>query len=390
MKKLLILGSFASLAFTFMPAEAAKKKAKKQTEVAQPPAEKAKASPEAARVAILLYQDKTGTKNFEYMPGSLKEAITESMHQKFEFTEVDSTKVDPVAAQIRAKNKGQIGAKEAADICRKADVDILIYGDFTYNKEEEEIEIHTNISLGSTDKFRLLPAVENRVDSTIFQAADKVATDIVAEITKVALEQQQAKGKEAVETKGKTQLDKTEKSKTWQDINWTIGVSAGPIYPLVSRENAEVKTEPSLSVFGNYRLKNNLHAGLFASYGSLRSIGKNTPYQTNLDHIAAAATVGYFFDLSPRWRWANLVGAGYYFGKLNVYSTCSTSNTTCGTGSFQSVNEQVKNPFFMARSGLHFLIFSFLSVGVDAEWRMYYDSKPVNTVGAALVITGTF
>lgn len=347
-------------------------------------------NPDAARVAIILYEDKTGTKNFEYMPASLKEAITDSMHTKFEFVEVDAAKVDPVVAQVRAKNKGKIGAKEAAEICRKADVDILIYGDFAYDKEAEEIEIHTNISLGSTDKFRLLPAVENRVDSTIFQAADKVATDIVAEITKVALEQQQAKGKTDLEKKGKTQLDKTEKSKTWQDINWSFAFSAGPMYPLVNRDNASIKTEPSASVNGHYRLKNNLHVGLFGSFAGLRSYGNNSPYQTNFDHIAAAATVGYFFDLSPRWRWANFVGAGYYFGRLSVSTSCSAQNTQCAANNFQPVDQNVKNPFFMARSGIHFMIFSWLAVGADAEWRMYYDSKPVNTIGGALVITGMF
>ncbi len=375
----------------FLPAlnlGAARKKAKKATEETAAASETKAASPEAARVAILLYQDKTGTKNFEYMPGSLKEAITASMHQKFEFAEVDSAKVDPVVTQVRAKNKGQIGAKEAAEICRKADVDILIYGDFSYNKEAEEIEIHTNISLGSTDKFRLLPAVENRVDSTIFQAADKVATDIVAEITKVALEQQQAKGKAELDKKGKTQLDKTEKSKTWQDINWSFAFTAGPIYPLVNRDNASVKTEPSASVYGHYRLKNNLHVGIFGSFAGLRSYGNSSPYQTNFDHGAAAATAGYFFDLSPRWRWANLIGAGYYFGRLSVSSNCASGNTQCGN--FQSVDQQVKNPFFMARTGIHFMIFSWLAIGADAEWRMYYDSKPVNTIGGAVAITGMF
>lgn len=309
----LFLGFFALIGVAGSAQAARKAKAK--------PAEQSTNS-EAARVAIIRYEDKTGTKNFDYMPNSLKEAIADSMHKKFEFIEVESEKVAPFVSQVKAKNKGKIGAKEAAEICRLADVDILIYGDFTFNKEDEEIEIHTNISLGSTDKFRLLPAVENRVDSTIFQAADKVATDIVAEITKVALEQQQAKGKDALATKGKTQLDKTEKSKTWADLNWTIGVSAGAVYPLVNRDNAEVKTEPSLSLFGNYRLKNNLHVGLFASYSGLRSSGKSSPYQTNLDHIATAATAGYFFDLSPRWRWTNSVGAGYYFGKLSVYAQC--------------------------------------------------------------------
>ena len=84
-----------------------------------------------ARVAIVKYQDKTGTKNFEYMPGSLQEAIGGSMHKKFEFIEADMSKVEPIVAQVRAKNKGVIGPKEAAEICRLADIDILIYGDFT-------------------------------------------------------------------------------------------------------------------------------------------------------------------------------------------------------------------------------------------------------------------
>lgn len=343
-----------------------------------------------ARVAIVKYQDKTNTKNFEYMPGSLQEAIGGSMHKKFEFIEADAAKVETIVAQVRAKNKGNIGPKEAAEICRLADIDILIYGDFTYNKQEQEIEIHTNISLGSTDKFRLVPAVENRVDSTIFQAADKVATDIVVEITKVALEQQQAKGKTELDKKKKTQLEKTEKSTTWADINWNFSLTPGAIYPLLSRDNAQIKTEPSANILAMYRLKSRWHVGLFGSFTSLKSNANSTPYTANMDHVAAAATLGYYFDLSPRWRLTTMLGGGYYFGKLNVYNTCSSGNTMCSTSTGGSTDQQVKNPFFMARSGIHFLIFSFLSLGVEGEWRMYYDSKPVQTVGGALSLSVVF
>jgi len=343
-----------------------------------------------ARVAIVKYEDKTGTKNFEYMPGSLQEAIGSSMHKKFEFVEADLGKVEPIVAQVRAKNKGKIGPKEAAEICRLADIDILIYGDFTFNKDEQEIEIHTNISLGSTDKFRLIVPTENRVDATIFQAADKVATDIVAEITKVALEQQQAKGKTELDKKKKTQLEKTEKSTTWADINWNFSLTPGATYPLVSREKAQVKAEPAASVLAMYRLRSKWHVGLFASFNSLKSNSNTSPYQTNMDHLAGAATLGYYFDLSPRWRLTTMLGGGYYFGKLSVYNTCSSSNTSCYSSGGTSTNEQVKNPFFMARSGIHFLIFSFLSLGVEAEWRMLYDSKPVQSVGGALSLSVVF
>lgn len=349
--------------------------------------EKPKAA-EMARVAIVKYQDKTGTKNFEYMPGSLQEAIGGSMHKKFEFIEADMSKVEPIVAQVRAKNKGVIGPKEAAEICRLADIDILIYGDFTFDKEAAEIEIHTNISLGSTDKFRPIAPTENRVDATIFQAADKVATDIVAEITKVAIEQQQAKGKTELDKKKKTQLDKVEKSKTWADVNWNFSLSPGGIYPLVSRSNAQVKSEPSASILAMYRLKGRWHVGVFASFTSLKSNSNSTPYTTNMDHLATTANLGYYFDLSPRWRLTTMLGGGYYFGKLSVYNTCSSSSCYSAGGS--SSSDQVKNPFFMARSGIHFLIFSFLSLGIEGEWRMYYDSKPVQTVGGALSLSVVF
>jgi len=343
-----------------------------------------------ARVAIVKYEDKTGTKNFEYMPGSLQEAIGSSMHKKFEFVEADMGKVEPIVAQVRAKNKGKIGPKEAAEICRLADIDILIYGDFTFNKEEQEIEIHTNISLGSTDKFRLIVPTENRVDATIFQAADKVATDIVAEITKVALEQQQAKGKTELDKKKKTQLEKTEKSTTWADINWNFSAGLGATYALINRSNATSKPEPGLSALAMYRLRGKWHVGLFGAFTSLRSNSTTNPYETSLSYLATAGTMGYYFDLSPRWRLTTMLGGGYYFGKLSVYSNCSSSNTSCYSAGGTSTNEQVKNPFFMARSGIHFLIFSFLSLGVEAEWRMLYDSKPVQTVGGALSLSVVF
>jgi hypothetical protein len=369
------------LTFAIWAAPQKKAKSAARTEVA---------SAEAARVAILLYEDKTGTKNFEYMPGSLKEAITNSMHEKFEFNEVDSTKVDPVASQVKGKNKGKIGAKEAAEICRQADIDILIYGDFTFNKDSNQIEIHTKISLGSTDKFRELPAVENPVDATIFQAADKVATEIVAEITKVAKEQQQAKQKAAEEDKNKkTQLAKTEKRKTWADINWNFALSAYAMYPLVNHDNAGVDPQPVVNAHGMYRLKGNWHVGLFATFWGLRSYRNNSPYETYIEYLASAASAGYYFDLSARWRLTTMIGLGYYFGKFSVSASCPAGNTQCFAPN--TVPEtQIRNPYAMARVGAHFLIFSFLAAGIEAEYRMLYDSKPIQSVGGGVSLIFTF
>ncbi|MBS0617462.1 MAG: hypothetical protein JSR44_04695 [Spirochaetes bacterium] len=342
---------------------------------------------EMARVAVILYEDKTGTQNFGYMPESLQKAIIGSMKTKFEFIEVDAAKIEPIAAQVRTKNKGIIGAKEAAEICRLADIDILIYGNFIFNDAEKEIAILTEISLGSTDKYRTLPPKQNRVDASIFQAADYVAADIVQEIAKVALEQQQAKGKAELSNKKKTQLEKIEKSKTWADINWSFALSAGPLLPLVSNSQANIRTQPAVSLNSQYRLKDNWHVGLLLSVASFHSSSTNAPYNTSFDHGAAAATLGYFFDLSPRWRWTNLVGLGYYAGYIKTWVDCQTNN--CGTSN-PTPDVKVSNPLFLARTGLHFMIFSFLALGLEAEWRIYYDSKPLMGAGALLTITGMF
>lgn len=352
----------------------------------------AAANADAARVAIIKYDDKTGSKNFEYMPGSLQEAITKSMHKKFEFNEVDASKVEPIAAEIRAKNKGKLTPKEAAEICRKADIDILIYGNFTFDKANNEIEIHTEISLGTPDKFRSLQPTENRVDATIFQAADKVAGDITAEITKVAMEQQQKKGKEikdAKDKKGKTQLEKTEKTKTWAEMNWMFTAAVGPSMPLISRDNADPKVDGMISAYGMKRLKGGWHVGALGSFGGIKSVAKNSGTKTEIQAWAGAVTAGYYFDLSPRWRATTAIGAGYYFGELNRYVDCGSNCST--SSSFTSENTKIRNPFGVARAGIHFLIFSFLSLGLEADYRLFFDSsKPVQVGHASISISAVF
>lgn len=347
------------------------------------------ASAEVARVAILLYEDKTDTKNFEYMPGSLKEAITNSMHEKFEFNEVDITKVAPTAEQVKKKNKGVIGAKEAAEICRKTDIDILIFGAFTFNAESNLLEITTNISLGSTDKFRTLQPVQNKVDSTIFSAADKVATNIVDEITKIAREQQEAKGKAAeLEKDKKTQLAKTEKRKTWADINWNITFAGGAHRLFVNQLYINTPVSSAIALYGMYRWKGNWHVGGSVYAGNYHTHSGVAPYRTEVRFIGSALTMGYFFDLSPRWRLTSAVGAGYYFGTYQVANTCSEGQMCFAPNVVPQT--AIRNPFLVARAGVHFLIFSFLAAGIEADYRMLYDNRPLHSAGGALALTFIF
>lgn len=345
-------------------------------------------APEAARVAIIRYDDKTETKNFEYMPGSLQEAITKSMHKKFDFIEVDAGKVEPIVSAVRAKNGGKLTPKEAAEICRQADIDILIYGSFALDKANNELEIRTDISLGAPDKFRVLRPVENRIDATIFKAADKVAGDITAEITKVALEQQQAKGKTGQQTAGKTQLEKTEKPKIWADINWMISVAPGPVLLLTKRNSAEPKIEGMVDILAARRIKHGWHIGLLGSWGFLRSQSTSSTERSMMEVGAGAVTMSYFWDISARWRATSLIGGGYYFGKFERYLDCGSA---CNSVGYVTESTPVRNPFAVTRLGIHFLILAFLSAGLEVDYRLYFDSpSPVQALRTTASISLIF
>lgn len=348
---------------------------------------------DAARVAVIRFEDKTGTKNFGYMPESLQDAITKSMHRRFEFIEVDPKAVEPVVAQVRKKNKGVITPKEAAEICRLANIDILIYGNFTFEEAQNKIFINTEISLGSTDKFRKIDPTENRVDATIFRAADKVAGDIVLEITKVAQEQQKAKGEAtaAEAKKGKTQLEKTEKTKTWADINWVFSGTLGIATRLASHPNTREDPISTINLDGLYRFKGPIHLGGFVTLQHLESHANNTPYRAFLDYGALGAYGGYYFDLSSHWRWTTNLGMGYYVGSLNLdMSGCANPGGCMPNPDVKTGKSTVYNPFFLIRTGIHFMVFSFLAVGLEADYRMLYDSKPVHIGGGMLSISYVF
>ncbi len=344
-------------------------------------------SADAARVAVLLYDDKTNTENFEYMPGSLKEAITQSLHAKFEFNEVDTSKIDKTVLQIKKQNKGIIGPKEAAEICRQTNVDILIYGDFTFSESTNKIEIHTNISLGSTEKFRQLAAIDNPVDATIFQAADKVATNIVAEITNVAKEQQLAKDKAATDEKGKTTLEKTDKSKTWADMNWMVSTGVGTQWPLLSNAEVILEDTPMANLNADYRLLGSWHVGLAFAYSGLRTVSRVGGIAANLEHGVGALTVGYFFDFHPRWRWTNRLGLGYFMGDFQMYREHGCEN---GCAPFADSSTKVNNPAVVLQTGIQFLIFSYLAVGLEARWQMLFDQTPLQGGGGLLTLTTMF
>src|SRR5688572_16325204 len=119
-----------------------------------------------ARLAILTFEDQTGTKNYGYLPQSLTDAVDKSLQSKFEYLREDPVRSE--AARNSYPVQGQFTAEQAADFCRKNGLDIVIYGSFTLDRATREVVVTTRVSLGAVEKFRTLKERKNPADATIF------------------------------------------------------------------------------------------------------------------------------------------------------------------------------------------------------------------------------
>jgi hypothetical protein len=345
-----------------------------------------------ARVTILNFEDKTGAKNFGYMPDSLANAIDSSLQKRFLY-ERDEPKAAAARATELRKKRGSFGADESAEYCRISNTDILIFGSFSYDEQAHEIVIETSISLGTVDRFRILPPVRNRVDNTIFSAVDKVADTIVTELASIAKEQATRDGKagETAKKGEKIKIRKEEKTVAWSENNWMIGLTGGIALPILSTQyvTPSVAKAPSVSLSATRRILKGWHAGLIASYSVLQTQVRDTTYTGELKSGDLAAIAGYYWDFKPRWRLASEIGAGYYGGYFKGLSNCNDpSGCTLSVSEF---TRGVNNPLFLGRVGIHFLTLSYLSIGLTVEWRSHYDKPyPLNSIGAGLSVSGVF
>lgn len=343
-----------------------------------------------ARVSILKYADKTGTPDYGYMPQSLTEAIDKSLQKRFQYIREEPQTSEKKAEEIRKKRKS-FGAKEAEEFCKATNSDILIFGSFTYDEKADDLVIETSISLGSVEKFRVLQPVRNKVDNTLFKAVEVVADSIVKEMMKIAQEQQKKDGKKEQpgDKKEKVKIQKIDKSFHWKDYNWMISLGVGPTVPFIKTDTAQIQVRPSASLVGTRNLWGFLQAGFMTGVYSVQSKSNNIPQEviTNISVVDAVALAGYYYDFSARWRFTGQAGGGYYFGKLNLYTECSSSCTLGGLDSARNI----QNPLFLARGAIHYLWFSFLSVGFLTEIRTLYDKpKPVFAGSVGFIVTGVF
>ncbi|HRP68633.1 MAG TPA: hypothetical protein PLY93_03810 [Turneriella sp.] len=329
-----------------------------------------------ARVAILTYEDETHTNNFQYMPGSLTEAIDKSLQTKFEYRREEPTKSQ--AARQKLKPHGLLNAQEAVLYCKNNDVQILVFGRFQYDARRREIIVDTYISLGSVESFRHLKVRRNPTNATIFTLAERVADDIVAEMTLIAKEQGERTSKPQTENE-KITLEK-ETPVTWTPKLYFVTVGMGGVQPLAALKDVYPATLiPSVSF--NRLVWRNFYTGIFSGLFQFKGQEtQNVNFRSSLTTLATTFNVGYaWFFGKDRWRVNTEFGAGYYGSKFLVESE-----------SANIYSRMFSNPVLRASTSLHFLIFSALSIGVEAGYLQLVDDNATDALTAYALLNVGF
>lgn len=326
-----------------------------------------------ARVAIVRYEDKTGSKNFEYMPDSLTDAIDKSLQRRFEYQRENPQKTAAAISAFKRKHP-EIDADDAVDFCRMHKTDILILGRFEFDAARNEIVVKTSISMGVQVFFRKLKDRHNPVDATVFGLADLVADDIVQMLVEIARDQVQKKN--AGNKEEKLQLYRSQVV-TWVEPNWNVfagGVASLPLNPSFVNYRT---IQPQLSLLLERRVYRKVFLGISVDAARTRAAG------LGMDLFAGAALIGYHWHIANRWDLFVLMGGGYYWGKYTNTVACSAMcSNTAGSESLS-----IYNPYATSRLGVNFLMLHWLSLSLFVQGGMFFDKPtPLYFAGGGLAV----
>lgn len=318
----------------------------------------AREAKQLARVAILRYDDDTGTPNFGYLPGSLTEAIDKSLQRRFEYVREDPAKSETQRRKIKAK--GIFNAREAAQYCARYDVQILVYGRFTYDPQNRQIAVDTWISLGTEKDHRQLVQRRSQTDASIFNLADKVADDIVREMTQIAMGQRSA----SVPAKGaKIELEKKTVPQ-WYAAKTQLAFFAG-LTPPLSELGQAYHPGVAISVGVRHALFQDWYGLLDLTFTSLAGAAKESrnAYTTRLVLVPARVGGGYaWYFGNGRWRFDAESLLGLYAGNFTILA------------SGENVHEKnFFNPTLGLNLSVHYLAWERLALGLRAGYLHLFD-----------------
>ena len=347
-------------------------------------AQKAAGAPtqELAKVAIMSYDDKTGTKNFAYMSGSLADAVDTSLKKNFQYKRIRSGKVK------LAQNKANLTMKNASDIKKMKSIaqstraDIIVFGAYVFDEKTKELVITTKVYLAGADNIRTLPVTRNVVDNTIFKATAIVAGTLVSEINIMIADLKRKRGEKIDEkqAKGKKKLTKdlSGDKYSWYSKKEGKGVSIMKTFEPDNTENAV-----RISFHIRKKIKNRLFTALsldgillskFVDYAS-------QTVETTFWALSVTATVGYMIPVK-RFNFFGEIGGGYFYGANEAIFPSAGGET---------IEDPAYNAIATIRLGAEYLLTPRISVGLITDYTMYYDNvSPIHTLSSGVVFRSVY
>jgi hypothetical protein len=146
-----------------------------------------KENSDLARVGIARFANVDRDPDYEWVETSLPEAISNSMHARFEFISQDENLVDQAFRKYYEQSE-RITVPTAAKIAAASQTDILIIGKFRVERAKSEIIMQAVVYNAQGSRF--IGQVEERseVNNRIFKQIDTMAASIVSVIYQHALQ----------------------------------------------------------------------------------------------------------------------------------------------------------------------------------------------------------
>ncbi len=348
------------------------------------------ADDDLARVALVPFSDQTKTNRFAYMPKSLGDAIDKSMQSRFEYRKTSQAGI----AAVTNNRKSKPTVKLARRVSEKTDSDIVIYGHFNLDKKSQEIVVFTNIYLRDTGKAIKIETIRKPTDVTIFEAADKTAALIVAEINKLAQQQDdQGKKKEKYAKKPKARIAR---GFSYQRARYEATLNFG----FEGTMGNDLGAGPHLHLLGRYFLLGYLYGEGGIGFTQLRKdtsvelvSGTFTRATSEFAFGQVFAGAGAYFILGRSFRLSAGLGGGYYRGKYRIDYDCDDScSQIFGFTNGEQVNVEQASWWAYANLGIDYLIWHRLALGTEVFFKAYHDtgSKIQNSVGLSLRFSYVF
>lgn len=339
-------------------------------------------SQERARIAFLPYVDATGSANYAWLQRSISDVILRQMREKFLFDAVPDKKLRPQLQGLTLKTdastaKSEIKQETLKKIANALKCDVLIYGSYRLAKERDTILIESSLFLNEITLSRSIAVVQSKLDNTLFQATDRVAENLLAEMARMVTEAKSKKNSEKPDsvvnepTDKKITLDKSiflspQKKEGVYSTDYSLGVEVGLGYT-----NTEINLDETYIDIAGY------------------NIYYNTSQSDNI-----ALSLGLDFR-----AWKFVFNYDLNYERLTEFETNIDSEDTA-TGSFLNGTLSEKGDGFSAhhRLGFGYSFFQepgdmgyLLLMGGINIWQIRFDAKSLDAqnIQSALISADT-